>query len=105
MAPYDVNQAVKRGVAWHKVPPGAVSFLQRCGGSLNVNVPLHIVFLEGGSLDRSAQGRMPRFVQAEPPSDADITRVLQKISHPGHPEAAAAGLSGGGHGGCYGPRG
>jgi hypothetical protein len=81
IAHYYVNQAVKRGVARHKVQPGAVSFIQRFGGSLNLNVHFHIVFLEGVYLDRSDQGRTPRFVQAEPPSDADITRVLQKISH------------------------
>ena len=42
---------------------------------------LHIVFLEGGYLDRSDAGLTPRFVRAEPPSDADIVRVLQEISH------------------------
>jgi hypothetical protein len=81
IAHYYVNQAVKRGVERHKVQPGSVSFIQRFGGSLNLNVHFHIVFLEGVYFDRSDQGRKPRFVQAESPSDADITRVLQKISH------------------------
>jgi hypothetical protein len=31
--------------------------------------------------DRSDAGLTPRFVKAEPPSDADIAMVLQKISH------------------------
>ena len=40
----------------------------------------HFVFLEGVCLDRTDQGLKPRFVKGEPPSDADITAVLQKIS-------------------------
>jgi hypothetical protein len=39
IAHYYVNQAVKRGVARHKVQPGAVSFIQRFGGSRNVMKP------------------------------------------------------------------
>ena len=54
---------------------------QGAGGSLNVNLRFHVVFLEGVYLDRSDVGLKPRFVKAEPPSDADIAKVLQKISH------------------------
>ena len=36
--------------------------------------------LEGVYLDRTAQGLKPRFLKGEPPSDADITAVVQKIS-------------------------
>ena len=39
-----------------------------------------MVFLEGVYLDRTDQGLKPRFVKGEPPSDADIAEVLQKIS-------------------------
>ena len=31
-------------------------------------------------MDRADQDRKPRFVQGEPPSDADIAAVVQKIS-------------------------
>src|SRR6266487_5049787 len=37
--------------------------------------------MEGVYLDRTATSRKPRFVKVEPPSDADIATVLQKISH------------------------
>jgi hypothetical protein len=80
IAQYYLNQAVKRGVRRHNVQPGSVSFLQRCGGSLNLHRHFHVVFLEGVSLDRSDVGLTPRFVTAEPPSDADMATVLQKIS-------------------------
>ena len=36
--------------------------------------------MEGVYLDRTAAGRKPRFVTVEPPSDADIATVLQKLS-------------------------
>src|SRR2546422_208761 len=37
--------------------------------------------MEGVYLNRTDQGRKPRFLQGEPPSDADIATVLQQISH------------------------
>jgi Putative transposase len=40
----------------------------------------HVVFLEGVYLDRTEAGLKPRFIKGEPPSDADIAEVLQKIS-------------------------
>jgi hypothetical protein len=43
-------------------------------------VHYHVVFLEGVSLDRTAQGLKPRFVKGEPPTDADIADVVQTIS-------------------------
>ena len=60
--------------------PGSVSFLQRFGSSINLNLHFHILFLEGVYLDRTDQGRTPRFLAGEPPTDAAIAAVLQKIS-------------------------
>ena len=57
-----------------------MTFIQRFGGALNLNVHSHVVFLEGAYLDRTDQGLKPRFIKVEPPSDADIAAVLQKIS-------------------------
>jgi hypothetical protein len=36
--------------------------------------------MEGVFLDRTDQGLKPRFVKGEPPSDADMAYVVQKIS-------------------------
>src|SRR4029450_7452998 len=80
IAQYYVNQAVKRGVARQQVQPGSVTFIQRFGGALNLNVHFHCVFLEAVYLDRTAAGLKPRFVKGEPPSDAGVAAVLQKIS-------------------------
>jgi hypothetical protein len=63
------------------VQPGSVSFVLHFGSSINLNLHFHVVFLEGVYLDRSDADLKPGFVKAEPPSDADIAMVLQKISH------------------------
>src|SRR4029453_9693443 len=78
---YYVNQAVTRGVPRDKVQPGSVTFIQRFGSAINVNLHFHCVFLEGAYLDPTQAGLMPRFVTGEPPTDADIAAVITKISH------------------------
>src|SRR5499426_1930400 len=77
---YYVNKAVARGLKRASLQPGSVTFLQRFGSALNLNLHFHCVFLEGVYLDRTDQGLTPRFVTAEPPTDADIATVVQKIS-------------------------
>jgi hypothetical protein len=77
---YYVNKAVTRGFARANIQPGSVTFIQRFGSAINLNLHFHCVFLEGVSLDRTDQGLTPRFLKGEPPSDADITAVVQKIS-------------------------
>ena len=81
IAQFYVNQAVKRGAERQKVQPGSVTFLQRFGGALNANLHYHVIAIEGVFLDRADQGLKPRFVQGEPPSDADVADVIRKISH------------------------
>jgi hypothetical protein len=78
---YDVNKAVTRGFARANIQPGSVTFIQRFGSAINVNVHYHVVFLEGVSLDRAAQGLTPRCIMVEPPTDADIAAIIAKISH------------------------
>ncbi len=63
------------------IQPGSVTFIQRFGSAINLNLHFHCVFLEGVYLDRTDQGLTPRFVTGEPPTDADIAAVVQKISH------------------------
>src|SRR5262249_11421604 len=44
------------------------------------NLHFHCVFLEGVYLDRTDEGRKPRFLAGEPPSNTDVAEVVQKIS-------------------------
>ena len=46
----------------------------------NSNLPCHLIFIEGVYRDRSAQGLKPKFVKIDPPSDADIAKVVHQIS-------------------------
>ena len=80
IAQYYVNQAVACGVPRGKVHAGSVTFIQRFGSALQLNVHYHVLFLEGVFLDRTDQGRTPRFLPGEPPTDTDIAAVVQKIS-------------------------
>src|SRR5215468_11399967 len=78
---YYVNQAVTRGFERASLQPGSVTFIQRFGSALNLNLHFHCVLLEGVYVDRTEAGRKPRFLQGEAPSDADVAAVVQKISH------------------------
>jgi hypothetical protein len=78
---YYMNKAVTRGCERADIQPGSVTFIQRFGSAINLNLHFHCVFLEGVYLDRTDQSFKPRFVKAEPPSDTDIAAVVQKISH------------------------
>jgi hypothetical protein len=77
---YYVNRAVQSSVERPQVHPGSVTFIQRFGSALQLNLHFHLIFLEGVYLDRTDQGRTPRFLQGEPPTDTDISAVVQKIS-------------------------
>jgi hypothetical protein len=77
---YYVNQAVTQGHERATVHPGSVTFIQRFGSAMNLNLHFHIRFLEGVYLDRTAVGLKPRFLAVEPPSNTDVAEVVQKIS-------------------------
>jgi hypothetical protein len=80
IAQYYINQAVQGSVERQQVHPGSVTFIQRFGSALQLNVHYHMLFLEGVFLDRTDQGSKPRFLQGEPPTDTDIANVVQKLS-------------------------
>jgi hypothetical protein len=77
---YYVNQAVTQGHERANVHPGSVTFLQRFGSALNLNLHCHCVFIEGVYLDRTDAGRKPGFLAGEPPSNTDVAEVVQNIS-------------------------
>ena len=49
---YDVHKAVARGCARAKIQPGSVTFIQRFGSALQLNLHFHVIGLEGVYLDR-----------------------------------------------------
>ena len=50
---YYVNKAVTRGCARANIQSGSVTFIQRFGSAINLNLHFHCVFLEGVYLDRT----------------------------------------------------
>lgn len=58
-----------------------MTFLQRFGGALNANLHYHLIAIEGVFVDRTEQNLKPRFLKDEPPSDAEVSEVVGKISH------------------------
>jgi len=49
---YYVNQAVTQGHKRANIHPGSVTFIQRFGSALNLNLHFHVIGLEGVYLDR-----------------------------------------------------
>jgi len=56
---------------------GAVTFVQRFGGSLNLNVHLHVLVLEG--LFTREDDALPIFHPALPPTRADLLEVVTRV--------------------------
>src|SRR2546422_8244587 len=59
---YYVHQVPTRGFPRAKMQPGSVTFIQRFGRALNLNLHFHCVFLEGVRLNWTEAGLKPRFV-------------------------------------------
>jgi hypothetical protein len=57
--------------------PGAVTLIQRFGGSLNLNVHFHMLFLEGGFY-QTEQG--PKLWWIDPPTDSEIQTLVVTVS-------------------------
>ena len=59
------------------IQPGAVTVIQRFGGSLNLNVHYHMLFLEGGYFETR---KGPKFWRSGPPKDEDIQALVVTIA-------------------------
>ena len=58
---------------------GSVCFLQRSGGSINLNPHYHSLILDGVYLS-SLPYAAPRFIPLPPPSDEEVTRITASIA-------------------------
>lgn len=57
--------------------PGSVSFLQRCGSLLNLNLHFHLLVLDGAFICRA--NKRPYFHKIPKPSDQQIAELLESI--------------------------
>jgi len=55
---------------------GAITFIQRFGSALNLNIHFHTLALDGVYTYTLGQGQAPRFLPLPPPSANEIARVL-----------------------------
>jgi len=76
-----IRQKAKRKGFRSKLQPGAVTLIQRFGGSLNLNVHYHMLFLEGGYYETSPElDQGPKFWWVDPPSDAEIKDLVAMLA-------------------------
>ena len=68
----------KAGLEKSKSKTGAVTLIQRFGGALNCNPHFHALFIDG-SFELGPNQEPIDFHTAEPPSVAEIQKILQKI--------------------------
>src|SRR5947209_4364110 len=65
---YYVNQAVTRGVPRDKLQPGSVTFIQRFGSALNLNLHFHCVSWRGSTSIAPRRAASPAFSRASRPA-------------------------------------
>ncbi len=72
----------KAGYTQKSAHTGAVTLIQRFGSALNLNIPSHMLFLDGVYVN-GAKGASARFHRVNEPASAELTQ-LARISHQDH---------------------
>lgn len=73
----EVERWMRRAAGPHAGCAGSVTIVQRFGGSLNLHVHFHALFLEG--LFSRAEQQAPQFHPAPPPTHGDLMSVLGRV--------------------------
>jgi len=68
----------KAGYTKSTAHTGAVTLVQRFGGSLNLNVHFHMLFLDGGYIDSANRSRV-RFRWVKAPTSNELTQLTHTI--------------------------
>ena len=73
--------AIGRGGGSHisNCHTGAVSFIQRWGGSLNLNPHFHIIFLNGVFQTYDSDDKEPVFIKASPMQETETLDIVKDI--------------------------
>ena len=65
-----------------KLHPGAVTLIQRFGGSLNLNLHYHMLFLEGGFYETASHLKQgPKYWWVDPPTDGEIQAMVSTLAY------------------------
>ena len=70
----------KAGYRKTRAHTGAVTLIQRFGSALNLNVHLHMLFLDGVYVDDSKYGSAVRFQWIQPPTSEELARLTHTIA-------------------------
>jgi hypothetical protein len=73
--------ADRAGVKANAARTGAVTLIQRFGGALNLNVHLHMLWLDGVYDPNAARADKPRLHRVRAPTSAQLTELAGKIAH------------------------
>ena len=74
---YIKAKALKQGIS--NCHTGAVSFIQRWGGSLNLNPHFHIIFLNGVFQTYDSDDKEPVFIKASPMQETETLDIVKDI--------------------------
>jgi hypothetical protein len=74
-----LKRRARRKLPTRKAYCGAVTFLQRAGGSVNLNPHFHSLILDGVYVSR-VSCEAPRFHPLPPPTDAEVARITSAIT-------------------------
>ena len=72
--------AHKAGLTTPQAQTGAVTLIQRFGGSINLNIHFHMIFLDGIYL-AGVHGSPARFRWVKAPTSEDLTQLTHTIAH------------------------
>ena len=70
----------KAGYTKQTAHTGAVTLIQRFGSALNLNIHLHVLFLDGAYI-AGTKGTSARFHRVNEPSSGELTQLVLKIAH------------------------
>jgi hypothetical protein len=74
-----LKRRARRKLTMRKAYCGSVTFLQRAGGSINLNPHFHSLILDGVYVS-SVPFEAPRFHPLPPPTDAEVARITAAIA-------------------------
>jgi hypothetical protein len=77
---YYIAKANAKGYEKEKLHAGTITFIQRFGGSLNLNVHLHMISPDGVFYDRTEKNLEPKFIKVRAPTDDELTICLQQVT-------------------------
>lgn len=72
----ELRRRVRRELGRRAEQCGAVTFLQRFGSALNLNLHFHTLLLDGAYLYDARPGAAPEFIALPPPTGDHVARVL-----------------------------